>query len=67
MAEQQDKPLGLIRMTIAVGALLLLASIFMQVWVVQHAPEQRGQRGQWNYLKGGNKEYVVWPSSDPSA
>ena len=60
MAEPQDKPLGLIRMTIAVGALLLLASIFMQIWVVQHAPEQRGQRGQWNYLKGGNKEYVVW-------
>lgn len=57
MAEPQYKPLGLIRLTIAVGALLLLASIFMQIWAVQHAP---GQRGGWNYLKGGNKEYVAW-------
>lgn len=57
MAEPQYKPLGIIRLTIAIGALLLLASVFMQIWAVQHAPEQRGK---WNYLKGGNKEYVVW-------
>lgn len=57
MAEPQYKPLGLIRFSIAVGALLLLASVFMQIWAVQHAP---AQRGGWNYLKGGNKEYVAW-------
>lgn len=57
MAEPQYKPLGLIRFSIAVGALLLLASVFTQIWAVQHAP---GQRGGWNYLKGGNKEYVSW-------
>lgn len=57
MAEPQYKPLGIIRLTIVIGVLLLLGSIFMQIWAVQHAPEQRGG---WNYLKGGNKEYVVW-------
>lgn len=57
MAEAQYRPLGVIRLTIAIGALLLLASVFMQIWSVQHAPKQRSG---WNYLKGGNKEYVVW-------
>lgn len=57
MAEQQYTPMGLIRLTIAIGALLLLASVFLQIWSVRHAPEQRGG---WNYLKSGNKEYVVW-------
>jgi len=57
MAEPQYKSLGLIRLTIAIGALLLLASVFLQIWAVRHAPEQRGG---WNYLKGGNKEYVAW-------
>lgn len=57
MAEPQYKPLGLIRLTIAIGALLLMTSVFLQIWAVQHAPEQRGG---WNYLKSGNKEYVAW-------
>ena len=56
MAEPQYKPLGLIRLTIAIGTLLLLASVLLQIWAVQHAPEQRSG---WNYLKGGNKAYVV--------
>jgi hypothetical protein len=57
MAEPQYKPLGLIRLIIAIGAILLLASVFLRIWAVQHAPEQRGG---WNYLTGGNKEYVIW-------
>lgn len=58
MAEPQYKPMGLIRVAIAMGALLLLASVFLQIWSVRHAPEQAGE---WNYLKSGNKKHVPWP------
>lgn len=57
MADPQYKPMGLIRLSIAIGALLLMASVLLQIWSVQQAPEQRGS---WNYLKSGNKDYVAW-------
>ena len=57
MSEREYKPLGLVRMTIAVGALLLLGSVLLQIWAVRQQPQQ--QAG-WNYLAGGNKEHVVW-------
>lgn len=57
MAEPQYKPLGMLRMAIAMGTLLLLGSVLLQIWTVRQQPQQRAG---WNYLAGGNKDHVVW-------
>lgn len=59
MALQEQKPLGMIRSAIAIGAVLLLASILLNIWAIQHAPQQQ-QKGRFNYMTEGNKAYVVW-------
>lgn len=61
MPYPQYKPWTFIRALMAVGALLLLASVFANIWAIRHAPHQgRVDNGTWNYLVGGNKSAVIW-------
>lgn len=61
MASPQYKPWTFLRFLMALGALLLLASVFANIWAVRHAPHQgRVDNGSWNYLQGGNKSTVIW-------
>lgn len=61
MAYPQYKPWTLIRVLMALGALLLLISVFTNIWSIRHAPHQgRVDNGTWNYLQGGTKAMVIW-------
>lgn len=56
---RDQRPIGFLRMTMIIGAMILFASLMLSIWAVQQAPYQQEFFNPW---KGGNRDVVFWYS-----